>query len=202
MTDCSASSVKSSGTIFPAPLRLRYSAAFTLSLLLMRSHAPLLFLSLLTSPGSSGCAASPNLFFAGERSQQGGCSVVQLHLSTSSAPNGPNPGASGLGSNTHLWSWQSRPSKGCLCVNPQVKKRSFSVSITTVKFPRGLGAHPHNPLVLLFQVLPSDSSLSLTQACTQTHTHTVAMSIDAVASSMMRMLLFLTKALARQNNCL
>jgi hypothetical protein len=31
---------------------------------------------------------------------------------------------------------------------------------------------------------------------------TVAMSMDAVASSIMRMELFLTKALARQNNCL
>lgn len=31
---------------------------------------------------------------------------------------------------------------------------------------------------------------------------TVAMSIDAVASSMMKMLVFLTKALARQNSCL
>lgn len=92
--------------------------------------------------------------------------------------------------------------KGVFVCGPSVKKRSFSVSTTTVKFPRGFGAHPHNPLVLLFQVLPSDSSLSHTQTCTQTHTHTVAMSIDAVASSMMRMLLFLTKALARQNNCL
>lgn len=34
------------------------------------------------------------------------------------------------------------------------------------------------------------------------HTLTVAMSMEAVASSMMRMLLFLTKALARQNSCL
>jgi len=31
---------------------------------------------------------------------------------------------------------------------------------------------------------------------------TVAMSIDAVASSMMKMLVFLTKALAKQNSCL
>lgn len=31
---------------------------------------------------------------------------------------------------------------------------------------------------------------------------TVAMSIDAVASSMMRMLLFLTNARAKQNSCL
>lgn len=31
---------------------------------------------------------------------------------------------------------------------------------------------------------------------------TVAMSIDAVASSMMKMLVFRTKALARQNSCL